>query len=61
MVLQTTEDEISGRKLKLVRLEEPEGADEKKAVLESLMGFRRAGVDLILTYHAIDAANWLKK
>lgn len=35
--------------------------DEKKAVLETLTGFRRAGADLILTYHAVDAANWLRK
>lgn len=35
--------------------------DEKKAVLEVLMSLRRAGADLILTYHALDAAIWLKK
>lgn len=34
--------------------------DEKKAVLETLMSFRRAGADMILTYHAVDAAKYLK-
>jgi len=35
--------------------------DEHKAVLELLHGFRRAGADLILTYHAKDAAAWLRE
>ena len=34
--------------------------DERNAVLETLMGFKRAGADLIITYHALDAARWLK-
>ena len=33
--------------------------DERTAVLELLRSFRRAGADLILTYHAKDAAAWL--
>jgi porphobilinogen synthase len=33
--------------------------DERRAVLELLTGFRRAGADIILTYHALDAARWL--
>ena len=35
--------------------------DEKRIVLETLLGFKRAGADLIITYHAKDAARWLKK
>jgi porphobilinogen synthase len=35
--------------------------DERRVVLETLTGFRRAGADLILTYHAKDAAGWLGK
>ena len=35
--------------------------DEKRIVLETLTGFKRAGADLILTYHAKDAARWLKE
>ena len=34
--------------------------DERRAVLEVLTGIKRAGADLILTYHARDAAKWLK-
>ncbi len=33
--------------------------DERRAVLEVLTSIRRAGADLILTYHAADAATWL--
>jgi len=33
--------------------------DERGAVLEVLTSIRRAGADLILTYHARDAAGWL--
>lgn len=35
--------------------------DEEACVLESLLSFKRAGADGILTYYAIEAANWLKK
>ncbi|MFN3920157.1 MAG: porphobilinogen synthase [Methylohalobius sp.] len=34
--------------------------DEKKAVIESLLAFKRAGADAILTYYAKQAAGWLK-
>jgi porphobilinogen synthase len=34
--------------------------DERAVVLEVLTGIRRAGADLILTYHAKDAATWLQ-
>jgi len=33
--------------------------DERRAVLEILTGIRRAGADLVITYHAKDAARWL--
>jgi porphobilinogen synthase len=35
--------------------------DERKAVLELLTSIRRAGADLIISYHAKDAARWLKE
>jgi len=35
--------------------------DEKAIVLELLTSMKRAGADLILTYHAKDAAKWLKE
>ena len=34
--------------------------DERAVVLEVLTGIRRAGADLIVTYHAKDAATWLQ-
>ncbi len=33
--------------------------DEERVVMETLLSFKRAGADLILTYHAKDAARWL--
>jgi porphobilinogen synthase len=33
--------------------------DEERVVLETLTSFKRAGADMILTYHALDAARWL--
>ncbi len=33
--------------------------DEERLVLETLTSFKRSGADLILTYHAKDAARWL--
>jgi porphobilinogen synthase len=34
--------------------------DERSIVLETLTGIRRAGADLIITYHAREAAEWLR-
>ena len=34
--------------------------DERTVVLEALTGIKRAGAEMILTYHAKDAARWLK-
>ncbi len=33
--------------------------DERRAALETLTGIKRAGADIIITYHAKDAARWL--
>jgi porphobilinogen synthase len=35
--------------------------DERACVMESLLAFKRAGADAILTYFALDAAEWLKQ
>ena len=35
--------------------------DERRVVLETLTGFKRAGADFILTYHAPDVARWLRQ
>ncbi|MGZ6695394.1 MAG: porphobilinogen synthase [Solirubrobacteraceae bacterium] len=34
--------------------------DERATVLETLTGIRRAGADVVITYHAKDAARWLQ-
>ena len=34
--------------------------DERATVLEALTGIRRAGADIVITYHAKDAAEWLR-
>ncbi len=33
--------------------------DEKRIVMENLLCIKRAGADIIITYHALDAAKWL--
>lgn len=35
--------------------------DEKRIVLETLLGMKRAGADIIITYHALEAARWLQE
>ena len=35
--------------------------DERKAVLECLVAFRRAGADAVLSYFALDAARWIQE
>lgn len=35
--------------------------DEKPVVMEMLVGMKRAGADIIITYHAKDVARWLKE
>ena len=33
--------------------------DEQKIVMEIMVGFKRAGAKMIITYHALEVANWL--
>ena len=33
--------------------------DERRVALESLIAIKRAGADIILTYYAVQAAEWL--
>ena len=33
--------------------------DEKKMVMENMVGLKRAGADMIITYHALDVAKWI--
>ena len=35
--------------------------DEKKTVMENMVGLKRAGAKMIITYHALDAAKWIKE
>ena len=35
--------------------------DEKKIVMENMIGMKRAGAHMIITYHALDVAGWLKE
>ena len=35
--------------------------DERRIVIENLTAIKRAGADIIITYHALDAAEWLKE
>ena len=35
--------------------------DERKIVLEILVGLKRAGAKMIITYHALDAARWIRE
>ncbi|KJS11746.1 MAG: delta-aminolevulinic acid dehydratase [Desulfotomaculum sp. BICA1-6] len=35
--------------------------DEQKVTMEMLTGLKRAGADIIITYHAVDAARWLQE
>ncbi len=35
--------------------------DEKRIVMENMIAMKRAGADRIITYHALDAARWLRE
>ncbi|HEV3166725.1 MAG TPA: porphobilinogen synthase [Isosphaeraceae bacterium] len=35
--------------------------DEKRVVMETLTGMKRAGADMIITYHALDVTKWLRQ
>ena len=35
--------------------------DEKKIVMENMIGMKRAGATMIITYHALDVARWLRE
>ena len=51
--------QVSGEYAMLKAASERGWLDEKKAALESLLCIRRAGAELILTYYARQAAQWL--
>ncbi len=51
---------VSGEYAMIKAAAEKGWLDEERVVLETLTAIKRAGADLILTYHARDAANWLR-
>jgi porphobilinogen synthase len=53
--------QVSGEYAALVAAAERGWLDRESAILESLIGFKRAGADAILTYFALEAANLLKR
>lgn len=35
--------------------------DEKRIVMENLTGMKRAGAKMVITYHALDVAKWIRE
>jgi porphobilinogen synthase len=52
--------QVSGEYAMLRAAGARDAIDERAAVLESLLGIRRAGADLVITYYAAEAATWLR-
>jgi len=52
---------VSGEYAMLKAASQNNWIDEKTTVLETLLCFKRAGADAILTYYAKDAAKWIKE
>lgn len=50
---------VSGEYAMIKAAAEKGWIDEKRIVLETLLSMKRAGADIIITYHALDAARWL--
>jgi porphobilinogen synthase len=53
--------QVSGEFAMLRAAAERGWLDERRAVMESLLGIRRAGADLVITYYAREAARWLRE
>ena len=51
---------VSGEYAMLKAASQKRWLEEKAVVLESMLAFKRAGADAILTYYARDVARWLK-
>jgi porphobilinogen synthase len=52
--------QVSGEYAMLKAASQNGWLDERACVMESLLAFKRAGADGILTYYAMDAARWLQ-
>ena len=53
--------QVSGEYALIKAAAEKGWVDERRTALESLIGIKRAGADMILTYFAKDAARWLRE
>lgn len=53
--------QVSGEYAMIEAAAEKGWIDRKRVILESLLAFKRAGADFVLTYHAAEAAEWLKQ
>ena len=53
--------QVSGEYLMIEAAARSGWLDRRDVALESLVGIKRAGADMILTYHALDAAGWLSE
>jgi len=53
--------QVSGEYAMLKAAAQSGWLDERSCVLEALTAFKRAGADAILTYFAVDVANWIKR
>ena len=52
--------QVSGEYLMIEAAAQSGWLDRSAVALESLTGIKRAGADMILTYYAVEAANWMK-
>jgi porphobilinogen synthase len=59
--LPTAAYQVSGEYSLIKAGAEKGWVDEKRVAMESLLGIKRAGADMILTYFAKDVARWLKE
>ena len=53
--------QVSGEYAMIKAASQNQWLDERKVVMESLIAFKRAGADAILTYFALDVAKYLKE
>jgi porphobilinogen synthase len=59
--LPTFAFQVSGEYAMIMAAAQNGWLDEERAVMEALTGIKRAGADIIISYHAPDVARWLQK
>jgi porphobilinogen synthase len=52
---------VSGEYAMVKAAEAAGWVSERSVVMETLTAMKRAGADLVITYHALDAARWLRE